>query len=48
MPNTANAAVTIDTTTAKVLSVGLTLSQVVGAPTATVDHVIIERLATTP
>lgn len=44
IPSTANAAVTVDTTTAKAISVGATLSQVTGAPTVTCDHMILERL----
>jgi hypothetical protein len=46
IPSTANAAVTVDTTTAKAISIGATLSQVTGAPTITCDHIIVENLTT--
>jgi len=44
IPSTANAAVTVDTTTSKTLNIGATLSQVTGAPTITCDHVLVENL----
>lgn len=44
IPNTANAAVTVDTTTAKAISIGATLSQITGAPTITCDHLYLENL----
>lgn len=44
MPNAANAAVTVDATIAKVLSIGATLSQITGAPTAVCDHLMVEQL----
>lgn len=44
MPNAANAAVTVDATIAKALSIGATLSQITGAPTVTCDHALVELL----
>jgi hypothetical protein len=46
IPSTANAAITVDTTTAKTINIAATLSQVTGSPTATCDHIIIENLST--
>jgi hypothetical protein len=46
IPSTANAAVTVDTTTSKTINIGATLSQVTGSPTVTCDHIIIENLST--
>lgn len=46
IPSTANATVTVDSTVAKALSIGATLSQVVGAPTITCDEMLVENLTT--
>jgi hypothetical protein len=44
IPSTANAAVTVDTTVAKAINIGATLSQVTGSPTITCDHMVVEHM----
>lgn len=48
IPNAAAAAVGVDTTIARQISIGATLSQITGSPTITCDRLIIENITTTP